>query len=168
MENQYYIFWARICSLRYPAGNMHATCCHLWHARLYNIFPRYVLNDTIFGKRRLLDTKCMFRYYLQLLSETFLILRRTESDMITNAHRPWYNHTLLLSYFSDTGIFSTDSRKNTCISNLMEIRPVGAELFHVDGQTDTQTERQTYRQAGTWWSWESPVENLRTLLKIYK
>jgi hypothetical protein len=33
--------------------------------------------------------------------------------------------------------FSRQSlEKNTQISNLMKIRPVGAELFHADGQTD--------------------------------
>jgi len=28
----------------------------------------------------------------------------------------------------------------------MKIRPVGAELFHADGQTDRQTDKQTDRQ----------------------
>jgi len=32
--------------------------------------------------------------------------------------------------------FSGQSLENTEISNLMEIRPVGAELFHADGGTD--------------------------------
>jgi len=32
------------------------------------------------------------------------------------------------------------------ISNLWTIRPVGAELFHADGQTDRRTDRQTDRQ----------------------
>jgi hypothetical protein len=31
--------------------------------------------------------------------------------------------------------------KNTQISNFMKIRPVGAELFHTDGQTDRQTDK---------------------------
>jgi len=30
--------------------------------------------------------------------------------------------------------------KNRHISNIMKIRPVGAELFHVDGGTDTHDE----------------------------
>jgi len=32
--------------------------------------------------------------------------------------------------------FSQNFSKNTQISNFMKIRPVGAELFHADGQTD--------------------------------
>jgi hypothetical protein len=31
--------------------------------------------------------------------------------------------------------------KNTQISKLMKIRPVGSELFHADGQTDGMTDR---------------------------
>jgi hypothetical protein len=44
---------ASACSLSYPACNAHAPCyiviCTL-PARLYNIFPRYPINCTIFGK----------------------------------------------------------------------------------------------------------------------
>jgi len=32
------------------------------------------------------------------------------------------------------------------MSNLMTIRPLGAEIFHADGQTDRQTDRHTDRQ----------------------
>jgi len=34
--------------------------------------------------------------------------------------------------------FSTDFWKNTQISNFMKIRPVGADVFHADGQTDVK------------------------------
>jgi len=34
-------------------------------------------------------------------------------------------------------------KKNPQISNFMKIRPVKAELFHADGWTDTETERQS-------------------------
>jgi hypothetical protein len=37
-------------------------------------------------------------------------------------------------------IFSTDFWKNTQTSNFMQIRQFGAELFHADGQTDTNNE----------------------------
>jgi len=42
---------ACICSLRYPACNAHEPFCHLWPAPLCNIFPRYLINGTIFGGR---------------------------------------------------------------------------------------------------------------------
>ena len=58
---------------------------HLWPARLYNILPLYLIRGTIFRKK-LLNKECVFCFFLQLLSETFLILRRIQRD-ITNAHR---------------------------------------------------------------------------------
>jgi hypothetical protein len=46
-NNKYYIFWVFVCSLRYPEDNAHATHCHLWPARLYNIFPHFLISDKI-------------------------------------------------------------------------------------------------------------------------
>jgi hypothetical protein len=59
-----------ICSLRYPACNAHAPYCHLWPAPLYNIFPHFLIYG-IFSKK-LLKTKCVFRFSQQLFSEKFL------------------------------------------------------------------------------------------------
>ena len=39
-----------------------------------------------FRKKTLLNIKCVFRCSLQILSETFLILRRNERDMIKNVN----------------------------------------------------------------------------------
>jgi hypothetical protein len=38
-----------------------------------------------------------------------------------------------------TPTFWTDFGKNTQLPNLMKIRPVGAEMFHVEAQTDGRT-----------------------------
>jgi len=43
---------------------------------------------------------------------------------------------LFLSDYSESCIFFDIFLKNTQIPNLMEIRPVGAELFHADRQRD--------------------------------
>jgi len=43
---------------------------------------------------------------------------------------------LFLSNFNETWFFSDRLSRNTQISNCMQIRPVGAELYHADGQTD--------------------------------
>jgi len=44
-------------------------------------------------------------------------------------------YRLFLSYSNETGIFSTEFSKIPQTSNFMTIRPVGAELFHANGQT---------------------------------
>jgi hypothetical protein len=50
--NENYTLDLCVCSLRYPAGNAHAPYCNLWAARLYNIFPHYLINGTIFEKEQ--------------------------------------------------------------------------------------------------------------------
>jgi hypothetical protein len=71
-----------ICRVGYTACNAHALYFYLWSATLYSIFPHYLLNDTIFRKRKMLLTiKRVIWFSLQFLTETFLILRRNERDM---------------------------------------------------------------------------------------
>ena len=45
-------------------------------------------------------------------------------------------YPLFTSDFNKSLIFSTDFRKKTPVSSFIEIRPVGAELFHADRRTD--------------------------------
>ena len=45
-------------------------------------------------------------------------------------------YPLFVSDFNGPRTFSTDFGKTLQISNLIKIRPVGAELFHADGRTD--------------------------------
>jgi hypothetical protein len=67
-------------------------------------------NGTIFGKK-LLKIKCVFWFSLQLLCETFLILRRIQRDIIINVHKSSCEVPLLLSHVNDSWILSTDFRK---------------------------------------------------------
>jgi len=78
------------------------------------------------------------RLSLELLSETFLVLRRNEQDMITNVCWSLCKVPLFLSDFNETSIFSTDFGKNKQITNFMKIRQVEAELFHAHRLTDGQ------------------------------
>jgi len=124
----------RVYSLRESACNAHAPYCQLWPVRVYNIFPHYLINGTIVDNK-LPNTKCVFWFSLRFLSETFLILRRTEPDMIKmyiGLHVKW---PLFLSDFNETN-FRDRFSKSSQISDFTKIRPVGAELFHADRRTD--------------------------------
>jgi len=57
--------------------------------------------------------------------------------MCTGLH---VKYLLFLPDVNENRIFSTHFRKNSQISNLTKILPVGVELFHADGQTDRQHE----------------------------
>ena len=54
------------------------SCCTIYS-------PHYLMNGTIFGKK-LLNRKYVFWFSLLIFPETFLTLRRTERDMITNIY----------------------------------------------------------------------------------
>ena len=54
-------------------------------APIYNIFPRNLINGTIFEKKKkITEHKICVLIPLQLLSEIFLILLRTEQNRIKN------------------------------------------------------------------------------------
>ena len=75
-----------ICGLRHPARNEHVPYYIVICGRpvqLYNIFPHYLINGTKFVWESF-KVKFLFWFSKQLLPETFLILRRTERDMIIN------------------------------------------------------------------------------------
>jgi len=53
---------------------------------LYNIFPNYLINGTNFWNNVIGFEMCVLIFFTNL-SEIFLILRRTERDMIKNIYR---------------------------------------------------------------------------------
>jgi hypothetical protein len=77
----------------------------------------------------------VFGFYLQVLSETFLITGRNERSMkksiLVFVKITRYSCQILMKFEFSRQIF-----KNTLISNLMKIGPLGAEVFHTDGRTD--------------------------------
>jgi hypothetical protein len=73
-----------LCSLGYPACNAHAPYCHLCPARLYYIFPRYVINGTIF-ENSVIEYK-LFVLIFSTTFEIFLILSKNERGVIKNVN----------------------------------------------------------------------------------
>jgi hypothetical protein len=96
--------YAHYCSVKAVSINIFGECVSvaldIHHAaRMRHIFvcglpgstmlsPHYLINGTIF-EEKVLNTTCVFRLSLQLLCEKFLVLRRTERDMIINVRVYW-------------------------------------------------------------------------------
>jgi hypothetical protein len=113
--------------------------CHLWPVWLYHIFQHYLINSTILGKK-VIECKICVLIFSATLSETFLILRRFERDVIT-VHRSSTKVPFSLLRFK-SNLYSLDTFSiHSQLSNLMKIRPVEAEFFHADGRTGGQTDR---------------------------
>ena len=64
---------------------LHCIIHHLWPTFVPH-FSTLSHKGTVFAKR-LLNVKCMFRFSLQILSETFLILGRIQRDIIINIRK---------------------------------------------------------------------------------
>jgi len=139
-NNEYYILLVCVCSLKYPADNSHAPYRHLWPVPLYNIFPHYLISGTIFEKR----------YWTQTVSFNFIY---NFVWNISHSKQNWmrYDRECISVFTYSTRYscpivmkleFSRVFRKILKYSNFMKIRPVWAEMFNADRQTDWQT----------WWS----------------
>jgi hypothetical protein len=82
----------------------------------------------------------MFWFSLQLLCQTFLILQRTERDMIKLLLRHLYEVPVILVVFKWHFTCLEIFQKNTEILNFTKTCLVGVKLFHVDGRIDRQDE----------------------------
>jgi len=99
-SNMYYILWDCVCSLKYIRCNTHAPYFCLWPAQLYNIFPHCLINGTNSNKQnRHWTWKVCFDFSPSLLPEIFLILKRTERDMINSVYWSSRKATFILVKF---------------------------------------------------------------------
>jgi hypothetical protein len=115
--------WAILSSVACPALQSFFTLSHKGHD---------------FRKKKLLNIKYVFWFSLKFSFEIFLILRRNERDTIKMCIGLHVQYPLSLSDFNETSsrqIFEKSSN-----ITFYAIRPVGAELFHVDGRTDRHDE----------------------------
>ena len=138
-NNNYYIFWIRVCSPRHPACNAHAPYCHLWPFQLYSIFLHYLINSVIFFFK-LLRTKCV------LIFSTTYVWNISHSKKISARYAiyvlPYSSAlTLLWSDCNETWIFSASFLK---ILKLHENKSCGSRVVaQTDGRKDGQTDGRT-------------------------
>jgi hypothetical protein len=69
-------------------------------------------------------------------TEIYLILSRTQREMIINVYRSSCAVLVILVGFERSLYFGDRFSKATHVSNFMKIRPLDAELFLADGRTD--------------------------------
>jgi len=108
-------------------------CCHMWTVRLYNIFPHYLINGTIFEKKSF-SIKCVLIFSTNL-SETFFILKTTESDMSQIYTRLHAKYPLFLSDLKETWISRQIWEKYSNVRVHENLSSCSC-VFHADLQTD--------------------------------
>jgi hypothetical protein len=96
---------------------------------LNDVFPHYLINGTVF-REKLLNTKCVFWFSVQLLSKTFLILRRIRLDIFINVRRS--SCKVMLSDFNATWISRPIFEKFS--DTEFHLSPMEVE-FWADGRT---------------------------------
>jgi hypothetical protein len=108
--------------------------CHLWPLWLYRIFRHYFTNVTVLGKN-LLSIKRVPLFFLQSLSDTFLILGIIQRD-IRNVKTSSKVH-IFVRLSSNMNFLDTFS-ENAQISDCIKIRLMEARFSHTGGRTDRQ------------------------------
>jgi hypothetical protein len=130
-SNKYYILRGCVCRLSYLACKAHMPCGLPGSTILFHILS-HKWHDIW---KKLLNIKCVVWFSLQLLSETFLIVR-SEWDNDKNVY--WSSCKLSLSLVRCQWNLNFPDRfsKTTQILNFMKIHSMGVEMFHVEGWTD--------------------------------
>ena len=144
-SNKYYIFWLCVCSLNYPACNVYVPYLLISVSSLAQSYFSTVSHKWHDFGRKLLNTKCVFWFSVQLLSKTFHILRRIEQDIIIMCIGHNIKYQLFLSDFNQTWIFLTDFKK--ILKYQISWKSILWELscsMWTDGQTDMTKLRVTF------------------------
>jgi hypothetical protein len=98
------------CGLAYPACNAYAPYCIVTCGLSGSTKFFQIINGATF-KNTLSYIKCAFWFSLQLLLETFLILRRIQRDIVMNVKTSLCKVPNIFSGCNKTWLCSTDFRK---------------------------------------------------------
>jgi hypothetical protein len=130
-------------------------CHYLLRVWLYHVFFTLSHKRHDFRGTNLwnIHVKCSFWFSLQLLSEIFFVVRRTERNIIINVHRSACEVPVIFMRFQWNLNFLID---NTQTSNFLKVHPVGA-LFYADGRTDMTKLIVTWRSwiCASWYNYEN-------------
>jgi hypothetical protein len=116
---------------------------HPWPVWLYDIFLHNLINGRIFGGESL-NIQRVFQFCLQILSKIFLILTRIQPGIFINVQRSSCKVSFIIVSFQSNLDFLDIFSKNLQISNFLKIRPVEAEVFHADRQTERHDEANSH------------------------
>jgi len=134
-----YIFCACTCRLRYPACNAHAAVlyCHLWPAPLYSIFPHYLINGTIFlKKKKIIEHKICVLIFSIILSEKFIILISTVRDNISICWSWCKIPVILFRFWRNFNFLDTISKRNQYQISWKSVQWEPSYSVWTDGRTD--------------------------------
>jgi len=112
--------------------------CYLWPVLLCHILPHFLINGTIFEKKKSYLTKMWILIFYTNLSKTFLVLRMYKWDIIINVHRISCKIPLFLTDFNETSIFQTHFR------NILKYQ-ISLNSFQRGPSCSMQKDRQTDR-----------------------
>ena len=119
---------------------MQCTCVVLYcHSGLSVFTPQSLTRLNFGGGGSIRHKMCVLILTVFVLSEIFLVIRRTVRGIIINVYKFHVKCSLFLLDFNQTWIFPTDFRKKIYIYwNIKFHKPlsVGAEFLRADGRTD--------------------------------
>ena len=116
--------------------------CRLWPSMLNKNFSTLLHKWQDFGKK-ITEHKMCVSISRTYMSDMFLILKRTEQNVIKKSRGFQVKYSLLLSDFNVSVILPMFLSKNTQISITTTSCLVRAQLFHAYGRTDGRKDGKT-------------------------
>ena len=102
----------RACSVAYPACNAYTPCCDVICSPSGSTMCSALFHKRHDFREKVANIKCVFWFSLQLLFETFLILRRIQRDIVINVKTYSCKVPVIITGFNEIWTFSTKFRKN--------------------------------------------------------